>query len=679
RACYCRTALYDVDEFPNNKRNRYRDMLYESYPEMSDFKKIQEEQEYKNLILKNIVPDPNAAQFFGEYVKPNGNYLTADEREQYINSAKVLNSIRRVWEKSFSRHANSGQKMMPKYQFFQKISALMPSVVSEYRLSFNRFNARRLQDLCDDYKDNNYSVLISGRYGNQNRTKKNRKMIEMIVLSIYGSKDKPFMRDVTKYYNEFVLGQREVFNCDTGEIFDPKDFMYQDEPITISESTVFNIINDPLNRKTVDRLRNDFHYNQQKHNADVERKAPYFSLSKISFDDRDLVRKAICTRENKITGKIDHYEAQVHAYYAFDVASGVCVGSAYSLRKDTNLVMNCMRNMFQNLRVMGLGTPYEAEVENHLMKGTELENKLRETFLEVTYCAPMNSREKRAEHLIDAKKWFGSESEIKRGMSYGRHYAKHEAYLHSREKVFDEKNNTYKNSLQAWEYDRVIAEDQAQMSAWHNEQHPRLKNKNTKEKLYPGMTRLEVLQNKQNTKCTPLNWRHLCHTWGKTTKTSIIRGKSCEVDYRQWWLSDPEVIRRFNPNNTSCIAYYIPNLENLIDEIYLYQDDRYIDKPNYLNAFQEAKAEQTDDDIAIMHKQLGWIQRAKTLVKNHNKDVILGKIGMIKSITLQDAIDEVPLLPPPEYQNYSSIEEDFYTDFEYTNAEDDYAIALSSI
>ncbi|MDR3327014.1 MAG: hypothetical protein LBT04_02605, partial [Prevotellaceae bacterium] len=39
RACYCRTALYDVDEFPNNKRNRYRDMLYESYPEMSDFKK----------------------------------------------------------------------------------------------------------------------------------------------------------------------------------------------------------------------------------------------------------------------------------------------------------------------------------------------------------------------------------------------------------------------------------------------------------------------------------------------------------------------------------------------------------------------------------------------------------------------------------------------------------------
>jgi hypothetical protein len=286
--------------------------------------------------------------------------------------------------------------------------------------------------------------------------------------------------------------------------------------------------------------------------------------------------------------------------------------------------------------------------------------------MELTFCAPMNSRQKRSEHLIKEKKWYGEQSEVKRGMAHGRHYAKHPAYLHSREKVFDEMNDTYKNSLEAWDFDRVIAEDRAQMNAWHNEPHPRLKNKKTKEKMYPGMTRMEVLLFKQNSRCAQLNWRSICKEWGVERETSLKKGKSVTIDYREWWLSEAGVIAKFKPNNTNCTAYFIPEetaelpagtvslttTQKEVREIFLYQDNRYIDKPFVMGKFQEAVVERTDKDIAIMNAQLGWLSHAKKVAKDHKAEVIIGKIGMMRSEIVERALAVEPEvavgLPPPE-------------------------------
>jgi hypothetical protein len=675
RACNGTPALFAIESFPK----AHREKLYEAYSELSDEKERKKRIETRRLLLNAIVADPIAMAFFQNYQTPRGESLSKEKQDELYHNAIILNGCRRVYEKSLSEHIKSGHRkdMIKKCTYWQECASAMNGLQLEYRHSLPG-SWLRLKEKYECYQRDGYKALLSGSFGNENRVKKNRKQIEQIILSIYGSKEKPFVSDVTKYYHEFVLGIREIYSVETGEIFNRNDFYHKGEPVTISDGLVWNIINDPLNRKVVDRLRNDFHYNQNKHNADVERKAPYFSLSKVSFDDRDLVRKAWVTRTNKVTGKTERHESQVHAYYAFDVASGVCIGSAYSLNKDTNLVMDCFRNMWVNLRTWGLAVPWEAEVENHLMKGTAIEDKLNETFMEVTFCAPMNSREKRAEHLIKQKKWYTPNSEVKRGSSNGRHYAKSEAYLHSREKVFDELNDTYKNSLETWEYARVVEEDQSQMHAWHNELHPAVDDKKTKTKTYPGLTRMGVLMTKQNKNCAPLNWRNLCHTWGKTTKTSVVRGKSCEVDYRRWWLSSPEVITRFNPNNTECFAYYIPNAEGLVEEIYLYQDERFIDKPQYMGAFNEAKGEQTEKDIEIMHRQLGWIQQAKTLAKTKKEEVIIPKVVMVKSEVLNRAADVV-LDSWDCCDKWDTCDDEDMKDEYYFDAEYELADAISSL
>ena len=628
KASYGNPAFYPVDGFPQ----RYRMLLYGAIPELSDEEKRREVIEEQHAVLRNILPDPHAKRFFAAYEKLPGIHLSEKEQMKYYNSAMILNALRTVYERSYSRHAAAGKaNRFREIEFWERQEKVMPAVTERYVHSLP-WNHRGLQKKYREYAGNNYASLLSGNIGNQNRTKKQRKMIEQIVISIYGSKEKPFMSAVCAIYNEFVLGVREIYCYDTGEVFNRNDFYHRGEPVTISEGTVFNVLNDPLNRKVADRLRNDFQYNQNRHNAAVNRKSPCFSLSKISMDDRDLVRKCTVTDKN---GK--KTTAWVHAYYAFDVASGCIIGSAYSLKKDQNLVMDCFRDMWNNLRALGLRTPAEAEVENHLMKGTEIEGRLERTFMYTTFTAPMNSREKRAEHGIKAKKYYGEYAEVRLGMAKGRHNAKHEAYLSTREKVFDEMNDTYKDELEAWDFERVKAEDRAQIAAMNNARHS-AKDKKTGKYVYGGMTRMQVLVMKQHAELAPLNWRMLCKEWGKCTETSLKQGRSFTVDYREWWLSDVSLIERFKPNNTNARAYYIPDNDGAVNELFVYQDERYIDSPRDLGRFQEAKIERTEADEHIMHRQLGFISSAKKLARDAKAEKYAGRIGSIKTERVDGAV-----------------------------------------
>jgi len=149
---------------------------------------------------------------------------------------------------------------------------------------------------------------------------------------------------------------------------------------------------------------------------------------------------------------------------------------------------------------------------------------------------------------------------------------------------------------------------------------------------------MQVLVMKQHAELAPLNWRLLCKEWGKCTETSLKQGRSFTVDYREWWLNDTSLIERFKPNNTNAQAYYMPDNDGAINEIFVYQDERYIDTPRDLGRFQEAKIERTKEDEHIMHEQLGFISSAKKLAKDAKAEKYLGKIGSVKTGMVEAAI-----------------------------------------
>jgi len=226
--------------------------------------------------------------------------------------------------------------------------------------------------------------------------------------------------------------------------------------------------------------------------------------------------------------------------------------------------------------------------------------------------------------------------------------------------------------LEPWDFDRIVAEDRAHIERLNNIKHTRKKDKKSGELLYGGMTRMQVLVMKQRAELAPLNWRLLCKEWGKCTETSLKRGSTFTVDYREWWLNDAGLIELFKPNNTNAQAYYIPDNDGRINEIFIYQGDRYIDSPRDLGKFQEAVAERTDKDIHTMHEQLGFIASHKKLAKDAKAERYIGKIGSIKTETVDAAIaqaaedfedfkddnDFEPVLVE-EYDSYDLV--DYYT------------------
>ncbi|MCL2651148.1 MAG: hypothetical protein FWD60_09030 [Candidatus Azobacteroides sp.] len=640
KACYGNPAYYSVDNFPHT----YRTLLYEAFPELSNEQHRLEMIEEQNIVLQNILPDPNARKFFSEYFKAGGKPLSPEEQKKYENSAIILNAMRRVWERSYSRHAASGSvSKMRKGEFWRKMENMMPSISEKY-LHQLPYNWRRLQDTAEAYAGNNYETLLNGRIGNKNRIKVTPK-IESIVLSIYASKDKPFATEVLAKYNEFLLGMIDIVDRATGEIYDRNNFYKNGEPVTVSEGTVWKIINNPKNRRLVDSRRNDGLYNRKTHEPHHERKSPHFSFSKISMDDRDLTRK---TTSNE----------KVCAYYAYDVASGCVIGASYSKHKNMDLVTDCFRDMFRFIGKHDLNMPGEVEVEHHLMN--QLTDELNAMFPIVTFCAAGNSQQKRAEHFNRAKK-YSAEKHLKQ--TNGRWWARSEAYRERSEREGAE----YKEKRLP--YSQLVAEDLEAITMYNNAKHPN-------QKEYPGMTRMDVLMNCQNPKLQKMN-KPVCYRYfGYSQKTSLKRSKSVTVQYKEWWLPTPDLIDRFKSNNYECTAYYLPDQENNIESVFVYQGDRFIAECKEMGRYNESKIEQTDEDLAIMTEQAKYISQYRKMLKV-GKEEKLNRLAIIPAErtekALKNIVEIVDTSPLPE-------QEPEFAEYYAGLCEEDYAaMALNSI
>lgn len=85
----------------------------------------------------------------------------------------------------------------------------------------------------------------------------NKKMsncIEMIIISIYVTNNKPYANEVQAIYHNFLAGKIDIIDASTGEMFNRADFENENkQPITISEATVWNYLNDPKNRAVVSK------------------------------------------------------------------------------------------------------------------------------------------------------------------------------------------------------------------------------------------------------------------------------------------------------------------------------------------------------------------------------------------------------------------------------------------
>lgn len=611
RACYEQAALYAVDSLPS----KYKKMLYEMNGEIATEEGRRLMREEGGLLRRAIEPDAQAQNWFAAYRKPNGEMLTAEKQRELTNNCIILNACRKLLENSRSLHIRQGKgnAQVRKKDFWAGVANALPRLMADYPHSLP-MNARRLQQKYEQYTQQGFAAFISGLIGNQNKQAITAPMVKLI-LSIYGTKDKPFASDVLSIYKDFMLGVVDVVNTETGELFNRNEFYKNGFPVMPSETSIWNIINDPENRRIVDLRRNDTMYNRAKHTPHHVRYAPTYTLSKISMDDRDLTRKTTM-RE------------RVCAYYAYDVVSGCCIGASYSLQKNVDLVRDCFRDMFLFLDKNGLGCPLEVEVEHHLME--QIKDDLQLMFQHVRFCAAGNSQEKRAEHLNKAKKYT---AEKQLGQTTGRWWARSEAYRQPNEREYNKQVmageiNAYKEVLLP--YDQLVKEDREAIEAFNNQLHP-------DQKRFAGKTRLQVFFENINPEIKALNKPVIWRLIGERTETTLRRSEYVTVQYGKYRLPSPECIKLLKPNNYSVEAYWLKDAEGEIKTVELYQGDKFIASCKQIVAYNESEAERTDADRAALLEQEKYVSKYYKMVKDAKAEK-LSRVKVVPAVVVEEAI-----------------------------------------
>ena len=595
-------ALVAVDSLPES----YREKVEELFPGGDKVR-------LAGWVRSNYEVDPMANAFF--YSKEQvGFELPPEKIREYVTNASVLNCCIRLYER-----ASTSQKLMGGKYNWEMMAAAIESLRDQFGHTLPA-STLRFRKKVAEYKREGYACLISGKFGNQSARKVDHKT-ERLILGIAILPNKPYNSSVWEMYNSFVCGELEVYDPETGELFNPDDFTDKNgEPLVLSEATISNYLNKPKNRVLIEHALMSFTTFMHEQMPHVHRHAPEFSSSKISFDDRDLPRKL---KDTKIRPKV---------YYAYDVTSQCVVGFSYNRNKNVDLVVDCFRSMFRLIERRGWGCPAQVEVENHLM------SQWKDSFLKagvlfpfVRFCAPMNSQEKYAEPLNGAKK---RSIEHKNHLGIGRFYAKNRAYRTESKKVFDALNDTYEDK-QYYSWDELIADDMRDVLEFNNSPHPN-------QKKYPGMTRWEVLEANMNPTLQPIDKSVLARFIGEHVKTSIRRNSYCRVAYTDWWLSGTEVIEKLAPNNWEVDAYYLTTEEGEITDVYIYQNDMLVDKLQNVGTFNTAEAEQTDEDRAIFVEQQKKIAGFNGYIQNN----AISGVGVSKPQPMIERAVEAEELPP---------------------------------
>lgn len=579
----------------------------------------------RNWFIGHYHIDAKAREFYTRFRFDNGDALPPEHIQEYTVNASVIEAVLRAMDDAtFMRKAmkagpvNWGE---------------LAGAISYYQAEFGHtlpVSSNRFKKRVNDFKAHGYESLISRKFMNQNRRKVTYD-IERLLLSIDGQPEQPFNTTVWEQYNMFVQGELELYDPETGEVLNPADFTDKDgNPVVLSPATVANILNNPKNKA----LRAKLHMSQWDFNNAYRpyhlRSIGEFSLSKVSLDDRDLPRPM---KDGN----------RVKAYYAYDVVSGAVVGYAYNRYKTTELFLDCMRNMFQTLDRNGMYIPAELEVEHHLV--SDFADGLMQAgtvFPLIRWCNPGNSREKRAEHKNREKK-YGVEKRTQVGI--GRWWAKLEANRPKEEKVYDEKNNTYK--VKTYSYEELVADDIRAIQTFNAQPHPN-------QKRYPGMSRWDVLCAHQNPNLAPWDKAVLYRFIGQHTETTIRQNTYCTVMYNQYGLPSPEIIEKLEPRNYKVDAYYLPDADGTINEVYIYQNGRYIATCKPVARYNENTAEQTEYDKAAYTEQSKYVAQFDKMMKD-------GKIKRVGILAKEEAklitevqAEAVPLPAQAEEEDYSA-------------------------
>jgi hypothetical protein len=147
---------------------------------------------------------------------------------------------------------------------------------------------------------------------------------------------------------------------------------------------------------------------------------------------------------------------------------------------------------------------------------------------------------------------------------------------------------------------------------------------------------------------------------GERTTTSIQRNQYVTVQYAKYALPSPHIIDRLTPNDYTVDAYWLPNSDGMVGEVYLYQNNQYLCKCERIAEYSTAKAEWTGDDAKGYTDQAKYVSSFDKKVKEGKKE--LAHLQIMNPEIMDEATKQEPVIvvaAKPQSENIADLLDDY--------------------
>ncbi|MDP3679738.1 MAG: hypothetical protein Q8R22_02755 [Flavobacterium sp.] len=428
--------------------------------------------------------DADAVRYYSRF-KRSVNTLEPEEQERYIINASVMKAVIKLEQaRTQERIKLKGSLRGITATLVKDVENFNNTLKVKHEVSHNLpASEKQFKKLLNACKEDLYYPLIKDpKGGKTNNARKVCNQTETLLNSLFAKQlHKPTPTEVAKNYDGFLNGYVEVYNTDSGEVYNPKDFK------SLSNATIINYINKWENKIANYKVRSgDRQVYMGNFTPSHQMDLPVYSGSIISIDDRNPPF---------------WYEKGKRAwfYIGCDIASQCFTTVVYGKSKE-GIIVDFYRQMVRNHAEWGLPIPNELECES------SLNSTFRDTLLrnggmfQSTRIIPNKASGKYIERMFGKVRYDVEKSEI--GW-IARPFAKSEA------------NQSSSIPTTIIPYDELINERMLGIEKWNNMPHP----------SNPTMSRFDYFMQNQHPEIQPTNWEAILPVIGYKTETS------CQVGY----------------------------------------------------------------------------------------------------------------------------------------------------
>ncbi|MGQ1945423.1 hypothetical protein ACT4RS_10360 [Ornithobacterium rhinotracheale] len=516
-----------------------------------------------HLLEKHYQVQDETIRFYAEWQRPTG-HLTNEEQHQYVINATTWQALLQVEQERLETRVMMN-KRNPKRGLAQTLwndaMSFNETLVPSQRHSLQT-NFRRFKEALSAFKKEGLVSVIKDPYGKgkQNRRRVFDKELALLKSLFAKQTNKPTPTEIYQQYEAFLAGYIEVFNPETGELYNPKDYP------ELSESTITAYLSKWENKIGTHALRSG---NRQTYKQafipHAQMELPKYAGSLLSIDDR---QPPFWYAKGK----------RMWFYLGLDVASGCFTAFVYGKSKE-GIILEFYRQLVRNYHEWGFPLPYELECES------SLNSSFTDTFLKEGYMFQSVRMEANNAQGKIIERRFGSmryEVEKKAAGWIARPHAKKES------------NQAGKGKTQIIPYNDLVAARLADIEDWNNQPHHEEKN----------LSRFEYFLQRQKEGLPATNYKAILPYIGYKVQTSCRAGyirlqglKRAIAESGKILTGDALIDKMKQIEGKDVEVYWLDDNEGNVLKAFAYYKGRYICEVMEMPKFQRAKAEQTEQDL----------------------------------------------------------------------------------